>query len=1209
MTRWLALVGFELRYYLKRISTWVYFAVMFGIAFLLTNMIGGAFESVNAAVGGTDGKVLTNSPFVLTLLTWQVSLFGILITAALAGHAGYRDFGARMHALAFTTPVGKWTWLSARFAGTLLINLVVLSGIGFGLWTGSLVPWVDAEYFGPNVLAEYVAPYLTIVLPNLLFTAAIFFSLAALTRARLPHYAGGVILLMGYILASVLAGDVENKTLAALADPFGIQAVSLHTEYWTTVEKNARIIPLEGLVLQNRLLWLGVTVVIALLAARLFGFRQEAFPGRRGTAAPRLDLSPAAPLAPTELILPEATQLSGFGATFAQFRTILRRAFRDVVMNVYFVAILFAAMNFLTFGATQVGKLFGTTTYPVTYQVLEVLGGLFGLFVLIVITFYAGELVWHERDIKVNQIVDATPAPNWVTYLAKGSALAAIVAALLAVLGLAGMATQLARGYTNIEPMVYLEYLYGYQFVDYLLLCVLALAIHSIVNHKHVGHLLMVLFFGFNAFRGQMGLDHVLYGYGSDLGSTYSDMNKFGWYSAPFVLFKLYWGGVALLLAVLSNVFWVRGQETGANWRLSLARLRFRSPALAASLIGGAVALGFGGLIFWNTNVRNEYLTQHESQQRTARYEREFKQYEGLPQPRIQAVKLEVDLFPETGDGATRGSYQLENRSGGPIETIHLQINANAEINELDIDLPHELELEDAELGYRIWRLAEPWPAGAKAELSFDFFFSRRGFSNSGVQNQVVENGSFVSSGAVLPSFGYNPSGELSTDKVRKKHGFLPKERMRDLDDPEGVLNTYISDDADFVDFEVVVSTSPDQIAISPGYLQREWEENGRRYFHYEMDAPILNFFSFLSARYEVQRDSWNDVAIEVYYHPGHEYNVQRMIDAVKHSLDYYSREFSPYQHRQVRILEFPRYASFAQAFPNTIPYSEAIGFIAKVDGEDIDYPTYVTAHEIAHQWWAHQVIGAEVQGATVLSETLSQYSALMVMEELYGQAKIADFLAYELDSYLQGRSLEGKKELPLLRVENQQYIHYRKGSLVMYATKELIGEQAVNQALRDLIEEFGFKGPPYPTSRDLLKHLRAQAPDEHQDALTDLFEKITIYDNKAVAATYERIGTGEYEVTLTYEAKKLHAGELGEEAEVPLRDWMHVAAWAKKGDDEPIYLEKHLVTENEGEIRFTVSQPPARVGLDPLHVLVDRHPDDNVVDTERAEGAESADS
>jgi aminopeptidase N len=390
-------------------------------------------------------------------------------------------------------------------------------------------------------------------------------------------------------------------------------------------------------------------------------------------------------------------------------------------------------------------------------------------------------------------------------------------------------------------------------------------------------------------------------------------------------------------------------------------------------------------------------------------------------------------------------------------------------------------------------------------------------------------------------------------------------------------------------------------VALAPGYLQREWEEDGRRYFHYAMDAPILNFFSFLSARYEVVRDSWNDVAIEVYYHPGHEFNLERMTGSVKKSLDYFSREFSPYQHRQLRILEFPRYASFAQSFPNTIPYSESIGFIARVKDDDIDYPFYVTAHEVAHQWWAHQVIGANVQGSTVLSETLAQYSALMVMEHEYGKDKMRRFLEYELDQYLQGRSVESKKELPLLRVENQPYIHYRKGSLVMYALADAIGEETVNRALARLLDEWAFQGPPYPTSRDLLAALREETPEELRPWLSDLFEHITLYENRATEAVAREAGGGQYEVTVRFEARKVHAGEQGEETEAALNDPIDIGVF--DGEGNPLYLERHRLDGSVTEITVTVGAEPATAAIDPYHKLIDRHPDDNEVSVETEKG------
>jgi aminopeptidase N len=331
------------------------------------------------------------------------------------------------------------------------------------------------------------------------------------------------------------------------------------------------------------------------------------------------------------------------------------------------------------------------------------------------------------------------------------------------------------------------------------------------------------------------------------------------------------------------------------------------------------------------------------------------------------------------------------------------------------------------------------------------------------------------------------------------------------------------------------------------------------------------------------------------------------MIEATRQSLAYYSEQFSPYQHRQVRIVEFPRYAQFAQSFPNTIPFSESIGFIAKVDDEtDIDYPFYVTAHEVAHQWWAHQVIGANVQGATVLSETLSQYSALMVMEKAYGKNKMRRFLKYELDSYLQGRSFERKKELPLVYNENQQYIHYRKGSVVMYALRDYIGEDSLNTALARYIDAVGFQEAPYTTSLELLGELRAVTPDSLQYVLDDMFESITLYENRVDEAVFaEQPGRG-YLVELTVNARKVHADSLGNESEVVFNDWIDIGVFEDDEEggelDAPLYLQKHRIQAGENRITIMVDREPVRAGIDPYNKLVDRNTNDNVRSVTRLE-------
>jgi len=505
----------------------------------------------------------------------------------------------------------------------------------------------------------------------------------------------------------------------------------------------------------------------------------------------------------------------------------------------------------------------------------------------------------------------------------------------------------------------------------------------------------------------------------------------------------------------MANLLWVRGLEVGWRRRLQLAAARLTRPLQALSAGALIAFISLGGFIFYNTNILNEYRTRYDNQLRQVEYEKQYKEHEDSPQPRIQSVNVNIDIYPADLRLHAQGSFQLKNKTSEPITLVLVNLPQHAEILGLSVGPARQASQEDPRNGVYIFNLPQPLEPGQSLALDFDLDYAVHGFTNRRGSTRVVHNGTFFNH-ANLPRIGYIAGAELSEDSDRRKHDLQPKDRMASIDDMAARQNHYISPDADWIDFEATVSTAPDQIAVAPGSLRREWTEDGRRYFHYKSDGRILCFYSFLSARYELLRDQWNDVAIEIYYHKGHEYNLDSMVTAIKLSLDYFTKHFSPYQHKQVRILEFPRYQQFAQSFPNTIPYSESLGFIARVDPndeKDINYPVYITAHEVAHQWWAHQVIGGNVQGATMLSETMAQYSALMVMKHTFGADKMKRFLSYELDRYLMGRAAERKKEMPLALVENQPYIHYQKGSLVMYALQDYIGESTANQALSNYIQ------------------------------------------------------------------------------------------------------------------------------------------------------------
>ena len=207
-------------------------------------------------------------------------------------------------------------------------------------------------------------------------------------------------------------------------------------------------------------------------------------------------------------------------------------------------------------------------------------------------------------------------------------------------------------------------------------------------------------------------------------------------------------------------------------------------------------------------------------------------------------------------------------------------------------------------------------------------------------------------------------------------------------------------------------------------------------------------------------------------------------------------------------------------------------------------------------------------------------------------------YLAYEMDQYLLGRGLEQKKELPLARVENQPYIHYRKGSVVMYALQDYIGEENVNRALKALVQESAYQGPPYPNSTQFLKHIRAVTPAHLQYLIDDMFENIILFDNRTTKATYKELPGGKFEVTMKITAKKRKADKLGKEEDMPLSDWIDVGVLDEKG--APIFLEKRKFEKEENEITVVVERLPVKAGIDPLNKLIDRRPRDNAVKVEK---------
>ncbi len=1186
----LAIVLFESRQRLKLLSTWVYFAMFFALAMLWMAAAGGVFREAIVTFGS---KVAINSPFAIAVTTSFLGSVGVIVTAAMMGRSVQQDFEYDMHHFFFSAPIRKYAYVFGRFFGAFLALAIVFASIPLGAWLGTYIPGIDPERLATASVAMYAAPYFYTIVPNIFIFGALFFVLAALTRRMLPVYVASVVMLIGYSVAPSLARDLDYKTLAALMDPFGNTALLRLTEYWTVAERNARLVPLDGVLLLNRLLWSGFGAVVLLLGYWRFHFISTIDSRSSNTSegdAP-LHLSHAS----------HATQEKPDFTRRSLGLLLLANAWlnlRESVKNIYFVVLMLATLLAIFATSLDMGSMYGTNTYPVTYKVIDLIVGVLSLFMFVITTFYAGELIWREREARVAQMLDALPVPNWLPLGAKLLALVGLQLLILAASMVAGMLIQMVRGYFNLELGLYFKILFMIGAPQFALFAVLAIAAQVIINHKYLAYFAMILFYVAAASFSTLGLDNPLLLYGVTPSFNYSAMNGLGHFLARERWYELYWIGAALVLVTLSVVFWQRGSNEAMRTRMQLARRALSVPVIVSLGIGLGMFGGVGAMLYYSL-CNNNVETAFARDSRHASYERKYKSVAGVAQPRITDVRLGVDIRPGQRALHVSGAYVLTNKGSAPVSDIYLHQDHRATIGRLRFGQQARALLNDPELGFHSYRLATPLAPGASIELHFELSFAPKGLLGVVADTPVLWNGTFFNN-EVLPRIGYQHNYELADARDRKKHQLPPRERALGRDDPKGLANNYIASDADLIGFEAIVSTSPDQIAVAPGTLEREWIDKGRRYFHYKMDRPILNFYSFQSARYALKHERWQDVMIDIYYQPGHEYNLDRIVKGVKAALEYNSKNFSPYQHKVVRVVEFPRYGDFAQSYPNTIPFSESVGFIAKVDDrnpKDIDYPFYVSAHEVAHQWWGHQLVAGNTAGALVLSETLSEYSALMVMKKTMGPGKMRRFLRYDLDRYLLGRAIEPLKELPLAHNENQRYIAYHKGSLALYLLADIVGEDKINGVLRELLATHAFHGAPYPSVRVLVDALRKVVTPDQAYLIDDLFEAIVLYENRASTAIGRRLPDGRVEVTIRASAIKRRAGAMGEEKEVALNDYIEFGVDDKDGN--PLARERRLVSSTDVSVTMLVNGRPARAGIDPDNKLIERKPSDNMVEIE----------
>jgi ABC-2 type transport system permease protein len=1189
MTKGMEVFRFELAYQLRRRSTLLYVVALLGMCM--------AFLRMMAQGSSLDGTYF-NAPFAVLAVVVVGSMIGLLLLAGFAGDAATRDIDTRMDALFYTAPIGRRDYLLGRFLGAFTVGALLFAALPIGAFLAAWMPWVEAGSLGPMRISSHLRPYLLFALPNAFVATAVLFGFALLTRRAIASYAGAGLLFFTSLVCGKLLAPRLGWDVAALLDPLGYTTTMALWQGTNALQKNAFVLAADGALLANRALWLGLGLAVLGVAYARFRFAHVSA-GRQG----RRNETAVTGFETRTIAVPSARRFFGAPTRMRQLLAVTIRSLRDLHASRAWWIVPLLALLFIQAAPDLANLEMGIPGPLTTARIVDFLTADVSVLFTLLIALSAGELVWRDRGARMHALADVTPVPDWISLAGRFLAIALMLAAALVIYFGAGVVAQSVLGTDRYDLPLYVQTLFGLLLPEYLLAAALAMAIHVLVNQKYVANVLIVLVPVVIDVARRLGVDHLLL-YGSLPRWHYSEIAGFAPSVEARLWFTVYFGGWAVLFLLLAYLFWVRGEELGMRYRFALARRRVtRIPAIAGA-VALAVVAGAGGFIFYNRHVLHESPTNAELEQKRAEFERRYGRYASLPQPTLSAVRMYVDFHPQRRTASIRGSYRLENRSTASIEAIHVATSSGARTTSVSFDRGSRLTLGDDALDYRIYALDRALRPGESLRMEFQVVIETNVFQTEGTA-PVVRNGSVLihrprRADHWLPLVGYQRPRELNNAGLRKKYGLRERSPYPLLGDkPLGdERNGY-----ERVTLETIVGTDAGQLGVAPGAIRRTWVENGRRYVHYLTDAPISHHWTITSANYAVRRATWRPaagsgqpVAIEIFHHPTHTANVERMVRGVRASLDHNTREFSPYPYRQLRFVEYPSDAYWLQmtAHSGLVTYAEGFSLIRpEADPRRIDFAFAVAAHETGHQWWGHQLTPTAIEGSGFLVESLAWYSGMLAVEEALGREHLQSLLDMLRANYLQPNQ---PRAVPLLRTVDWLDA-YRTGPFAMYALRETVGVERVNGALRNLLSRFPPGHLPSVTSRDFYAEVRAATPAAFHGLLKDLFEEITFWELRAKSIEVRPAGNGAHRVALQVEAQKLKGDGTGVERPAEMSDLVEIAVFDQAG--RSLHRARHRLRSGVQTIEVVVPSRPARAVVDPDRELLDRRPEDNEVRVE----------
>lgn len=986
-----------------------------------------------------------------------------ILLPAVVGASLYKDYKSQAHQIIYSFPITRGPYLLSKVTASLFIlfclSLLVILG-----WMGAeQLEGLNPNLKGPFNPGAYLQTFLWYIVPNWIGFGFMTFAMVMQTRKIIPAY---LVVVLPFLIQLIAENAfVGNDYLLGLFDPFGQNVASFYQRDWDIAARNTNVLPVGSLLISNRILWLSVSFLYFLKAYLNFHFveeteRRKIWQSRSYRPEVRSE---------TYLITSAGVLIKEFGFRMyllALLRTAVK-SFKRILSNPMFWVISLSGLVAAVFIMIRVTVLEDFVLVPATQIMTGTPLLIYSMVIVLVIFIYSGMLVHQESIAGMSQLLASAPVPGALFLLGKMVGTFALLLLMLVMFIATGIVFQCFSGYANYEVGLYSYTVLMRPFVPLVSWMFVSYFVHIVVGNLYMS--IFILLVGWIGVQGlpTVGITSYLLRFNDFPRSLYSAFNGFGYLESAFFLVVLYWFAIAALFMLFAifiyhlsdNISWKD------RWNSFIYQMLWKYLALVATPL--VVIIIWAGTRIYDGETK---LYSAEKQRiEFGKFRSDFQRFVSLPQPQIVSLVANIDLYPSDQSFECQGYYSMVNRSVRSLDTLLIRSGFD-EVTELNIGVPYKILLTNDYMKVTLVKLERSLLPGDSLQLSFKI----RSDSNSLFErnSNVLSNGTYLRQD-IFPRLGYRLNEELPDPS----------------DSLAGEFH-YQSLDSDKLTMDLTIGTSSSQIAVAPGDLIQHWNKNGRSYYRYRTD-PMKFVLGINSASYKTQTIENGNRKYELYYlHSG---MLTSMVEGVESAISIGEKLFGEFPYEVVRVVEFPiTEGTYATNYGNNVLVSEARFLANKTENDaKVDIGFYVTAHETLHFWWGNKVMPAHSNGATMLTESITEYIMLRLLQEYKGEQAMNDFYELQSERYKSGkRAFKGEEPPLMLATPAQQFITYGKGATSLFDFSEAIGKDRFHNLLSRFMMHYE-NGERYPTSLDFIEFLKDHLDDNEDELVVKLFEKI----------------------------------------------------------------------------------------------------------------------